>query len=145
MIPHNLQSSNAFCKHLSKGRERVRSASVSWQYRGPGIHPESCLQSPGRLGRSTRPESPGSTGNQLSCRAERREGGDKLLQQWSWGIWGLAAHCWHCPERPRLGNLKIWIQHINERGCLTTKVNWRLWICKGLKPGGIISLVTFWR
>lgn len=149
MIPCNLQRGNTFCKHLNKGerRGRVRSASVSWRYWGPGTHPESCLQSPRCRGQSTRPKSPGSTRSQWSCRTEVRE------EWWTaaatvvkLGHPGAAAHCWHCPECPCFCHLKILVHHINQRGYLTTKVNYLLWTFKGfLKWGGVISLVTCWR
>ena len=67
MAPSNLESGNISYKHLHKGRWNVRSASVSWQYRCPGIHPESCSKSPRHLGQSTRPKPPDSAGNQWSC------------------------------------------------------------------------------
>lgn len=134
MIPCNLQRGNTFCKHLNKGerRGRVRSASVSWRYWGPGTHPESCLQSPRCRGQSTRPKSPGSTRSQWSCRTEVRE------EWWTaaatvvkLGHPGAAAHCWHCPECPCFCHLKILVHHINKRGYLTTKVNYLLWTFKG--------------
>ena len=67
VAPSNLESGNISYKHLHKGRWNVKSASVSWQYRCPGIHPESCSKSPRHLGPSIRPKPPDSAGNQWPC------------------------------------------------------------------------------
>lgn len=141
----NLWSWNIFCKHSSKGRWKARSASVSWQYWGPGIHPESCWQSPGSLRQPARPKSPDSTGNQSTCRAGVRWREERRPR------WGSAASRAACsllplPRTPMFLSLENFDSSHRLKGMPATEVNGPLWTFGGwLRLGASISLVGFWK